>query len=144
PLAVGADPRGTAPGPGRQRAGGAPLDSDGGEDRRRLARLSRTRSRRRRPRRADRDRLVGGPAGGAVAPAHRTRVGVVCGAAPAPTPRGGGATRRSSPAPTWPPANRSGGTTTRPGSGSRTPGPARARRRPSTTVACTPAARPAS
>src|SRR4029077_16293696 len=83
PLAVDADSRGTAPGPGRQRAdgaaGAAPGDSDSSEDGCPLARLSRTRSRRQRSRRTDSDRLVSVSAGRAVAPADRTGLVVVRG-----------------------------------------------------------------
>ena len=62
------------------------------EERRRLARLSRTRSRRHRSRRTDRDRLVSVAAGRAVAPADRTGLVVVRG--PRRPPLYPGAARR--------------------------------------------------
>ena len=55
-----------------RRAGDAPVGSGSRGDRSRLARLSRTRSRRDHSRCADRDRLVSVAAGRAVAPADRT------------------------------------------------------------------------
>jgi hypothetical protein len=102
------------------------------EDRCRLARLSRTPSRRHRPRRADQDRLDGVAAGPAMAPAGRTGLVVFRGprrphlhpgAARVPT-RSSPATTLTTGKPVW--AHRD-----RPGSGSRMAAPVRARRPPS-------------
>ena len=112
---------------------------------RRVAGLSRTRARRRRPRRAHRHRLVRSRrrsrcgAGRSVRAGHPSRFAAI-----SSTRRSSAATTRSSPATRWPPASRCGDIAMRSGSGSRMPAPVRAGRRPSATVASTRSARPES
>ena len=110
-----------------------------------LAWLSRTRSRQRDSRRADRDGLV------AVAADRRRGAGRSARAGrPSPstatlsTRRSSAAATRSSPVTGWTPASRCGGIATRRDSGNRTPAPVRAARRRSATVASIRSVRPES
>ena len=113
---------------GRQRRAG--LATTRRDHARRVARLPRPRSRRRRPRRPDRDRLVAVAAGRDVAPADRTRLVVVRRQRRSALHAGAARRRRDRRRATaCRPASRCGGTATARGSTNRTAAPVRAARR---------------